>query len=114
MTHRLTRREFLPVACGAFTAACGSSKPPAPFSGRSAVAIVKAASYSVDLASKIHEGIRELKLEVKGKSILLKPNLVEFDRSTAINTDVSVIAAAYDVSSSRTSGISVSATKRPP
>ncbi len=97
MSHKLTRREFLPAAAAAITASCGSSKQPKPFSGRSAVAVVKAASYSVDLASKIHEGIRTLGLEVKGKNILLKPNLVEFDRSTAINTDVAVIAAAYDV-----------------
>ena len=97
MNHKLTRREFLPVAGAAFTAACGSSKQPAAFKGQSAVAIVKAASYSVDLVSRIHEGIRALKLDVRGKSVLLKPNLVEFDRSTSINTDVSVIAAAYDV-----------------
>lgn len=97
MSHRLSRREFLPVAGAAFAAGCGSSKPPTPFSGQSAVAVIKAASYSVDLASKILEGIRTLKLDVKGKSILLKPNLVEFDKTTAINTDVAVIAAAYDV-----------------
>ena len=97
MSHKLTRREFLPVAGAAFATGCGSSKQPPPFSGQSAVTVVKAASYSVDLASRIHEGIRTLKLNVRGKRILLKPNLVEFDRSTSINTDVSVIAAAYEV-----------------
>lgn len=97
MSHKLSRREFLPAAGAAFAAGCGSSKTPQPFAGKSAVAVVKAVSYSVDLASRIHAGIRALKLDVKGKSVLLKPNLVEFDRSTAINTDVSVIAAAYDV-----------------
>jgi uncharacterized protein (DUF362 family) len=34
---------------------------------------------------------------VKGKRVLLKPNLVEFDATTAINTDPRVIAAAYEV-----------------
>ena len=97
MSHKLTRREFLPVAGAAFGTGCASSKKLLPFAGTSPVAVVRAASYSIDLASRIHEGIRALKLEVKGKSILLKPNLVEFDRSTSINTDVSVIAAAYDV-----------------
>jgi uncharacterized protein (DUF362 family) len=97
MSHQLTRRAFLPVAGGAFAAGCGASKTTQVFAGKSAVAVVKAASYSVDLTSRILEGIRVLRLEVRGKHVLLKPNLVEFDRSTAINTDVSVIAAAYDV-----------------
>ena len=97
MSHKLTRREFLPVAGAAFAVGCGSSKTLPHFAGKSAVVVVKAASYSIDLASRIREGIRALRLDVKGKSVLLKPNLVEFDRSTAINTDVAVIAAAYDV-----------------
>lgn len=65
--------------------------------GRAAVAIVKAASYSTDLESRMLQGIRELKLEVRGLKVLLKPNLVEFDAHTCINTDVSIVAAAYNV-----------------
>src|SRR5579862_8208498 len=45
----------------------------------------------------MHQGIRECGLEVRGLKVLLKPNLVEFDPHTCINTDVSVVAAAYDV-----------------
>ena len=33
---------------------------------------------------------------VRGKRVLLKPNLVEFDPNTCINTNVAVIAAAYE------------------
>ncbi|MEQ1949548.1 MAG: DUF362 domain-containing protein, partial [Bryobacteraceae bacterium] len=65
--------------------------------GRSAVAIVKADSYSHDLASRMLEGIRECGLDVKGKTVLLKPNFVEFDPNTCINTDVAVVAAALEV-----------------
>src|SRR5207302_1353184 len=36
-------------------------------------------------------------LEVKGKRVLLKPNLVEFASTTAINTHVAVIAAAIEL-----------------
>jgi uncharacterized protein (DUF362 family) len=36
-------------------------------------------------------------LEVKGKRVLLKPNLVEFASTTAINTHVAVIAAAVEL-----------------
>jgi uncharacterized protein (DUF362 family) len=64
---------------------------------RSAVAIVKAASYEKDLVSRIREGIRLCGLDVKGKRVLLKPNMVEFDAATCINTDYRVVAAAYEV-----------------
>lgn len=66
----------------------------------SPVAIVKSPDYSRELAQRIIEGIGECGLEVKGKRVLLKPNLVEFDRHTVINTDVAVVAAAFDAFSS--------------
>ena len=69
-----------------------------PMAGRkSHVAVVKAASYSRDLENLMLRGIRECGLEVKGKTVLLKPNLVEFDYRTCINTDVAVVAAALEV-----------------
>ena len=36
-------------------------------------------------------------MDVAGKSVLLKPNFVEFDPNTCINTDVAVVATALDV-----------------
>ncbi len=36
-------------------------------------------------------------LDVRGKRVLLKPNLVEFDAATVINTDAAVIVAALEV-----------------
>ncbi len=67
---------------------------------KSTVTVVKASNYSVDLARLIREGIAACGLAVKGKRVLLKPNLVEFDKQTVINTDVAVVAAAYEVFSS--------------
>jgi uncharacterized protein (DUF362 family) len=61
------------------------------------VAVVKASSYSDDLAQRMIAGIRECGLEVRGLKVLLKPNLVEFDPATCINTEVSVVAAALEV-----------------
>ena len=92
-----TRREFLPLAAAALSASCTKKQmEPMIKSGTSAVVVMKAASYSVDLVSKILDGIRISNLDVKGKKVLLKPNLVEFDHNTAINTDVAVVAAAYE------------------
>ena len=48
------------------------------------------------LAERMLEGMRACGLNVRGKSVLLKPNLVEFDPDTCINTNVAVIAAAYE------------------
>ena len=61
-----------------------------------AVAVLRAASYEDDLVAKILEGAQLCGLNVRGKSVLLKPNLVEFDAATAINTDVAVLAAALE------------------
>ena len=102
------RREFLAIAgAGAVAGFAGYTggranrpKPvaPLPLAGRkSHVAVVKAASYSHDLADNMLRGIRECGLDVKGKSVLLKPNFVEFDPNTCINTDVAVVAAALEV-----------------
>jgi len=64
--------------------------------GQSPVAILRARSYSDDLVTRMLEGIRECGLDVRGKRVLLKPNLVEFDPQTVINTDATVIAAAVE------------------
>jgi uncharacterized protein (DUF362 family) len=102
MSLRISRRAFVPVAAGsaavgAYTSWKLGQTAPVPPPGKSAVAILRAKSYSSDLAGCIRRGIEECGLDVRGKNVLLKPNLVEFDRSTSINTDVSVIAAALEV-----------------
>ena len=43
------------------------------------------------------EGVRQTGLEARGKRVLLKPNLVEFESSTVINTDATIIAAAVEL-----------------
>lgn len=88
----LSRRELLPAAAGLALAGCAGG----PQRGSSPVFVAKAASYREDLVSRIGAGLKACGLDVAGKNILLKPNLVEFDASTAINTNVAVIAAAYD------------------
>src|SRR5579884_3603382 len=102
---KIDRRDLLTgagiFALGGYAAWDGRKHRPVPAppkpQGKSAVAVVKAASYSEDLAQRMLEGIRECGLDVTGKRVLLKPNLVEFDPATCINTNVAVIAAAYEV-----------------
>lgn len=64
--------------------------------GRSRVAILKAAGYDRDLTSVILDGIKSCGLEVPGKRVLLKPNLVEYELDTVINTHPAVIGAAIE------------------
>jgi uncharacterized protein (DUF362 family) len=79
-------------------AAASAPKAVLPFTGKQAsVTVVKAESYTHDLAGRMLEGIRECGLDVRGKRVLLKPNFVEFDPATCINTDVAVVAAALEV-----------------
>jgi len=92
----ISRRAW-PVAAASMLAGCASNEKAAPrFAGRSAVTILKAPSYDADLTKIILEGVALSRLEVKGKRVLLKPNLVEFDHATAINTHPRVVVAAFE------------------
>ncbi|HTC34102.1 MAG TPA: DUF362 domain-containing protein [Bryobacteraceae bacterium] len=99
----MTRRKFAGLSAAAVIGTYAGMKlrrpeklPDGP-AGKSAVSIMRARSYSDDLVSRMLAGIRECGLDVRGKRVLLKPNLVEFDAATVINTDAAVIAAALEV-----------------
>ena len=98
----LTRRHLLkalPGAALAASVACRRSPPPydpARFvhPATSDVAILPANRYDLDFSDVIGRGLRLLKLDVRNKKVLLKPNLVEFERDRVINTHPAVIAGA--------------------
>lgn len=111
----MSRRKF--IAFGATASAVGSSvaflrkggpflfpqlfpekywnlpnlKPPG-----SPVAILKASSYEQNLVDIVLNGIELCRLAVKGKSVLLKPNLVEYAEGAPINTNPKLVAAAAE------------------
>ena len=99
-----SRREFHAAAATGLLTGCSSkpntSKPPngpAPYTGRATVSVLKAASYAADLTQLILTGLAQAGLgDVKGKRVLLKPNLVEFDTATAINTHPRVVISAFE------------------
>jgi uncharacterized protein (DUF362 family) len=99
---KLTRREAL--ASGAAAAAGISlaryssagralSVPKAPVSD---VLIARAPAYTMDVYDTVYRMVDAHRLDVRGKKIVLKPNLVEFDPHTAINTHPVVVHAAYE------------------
>ena len=109
--HRsgIDRRTFLARAAGATVAVVGATavgwrlghphRPP-PFDtrifgppGEATVAVLKASSYEGALEDVVLEGLRQIGADVHGARVLLKPNMVEFDPGSAINTDPRLVAA---------------------
>jgi uncharacterized protein (DUF362 family) len=93
-----TRRHFLATLAVPLVAAGCERRlyDPRKFARpeRSAVGLYPAANYSVDFADVISRGFRELGVDVRGKRVLLKPNMVEYEPGTAINTHPLVVAGA--------------------
>lgn len=99
MRSELTRREFLAASLALPALAAGCGRPPYDprafvLPERSAVGLFPAASYDVDFADLITRGFRELGVSLSGKRVLLKPNMVEYEPGTAINTHPRVVAGA--------------------
>lgn len=107
MSRPLDRRTFLRrTAAGAAVAATGGLglrallREPEPWdeaafppTGDAHVAVLTASDYNGPLEATVLEGLRAIGADVRGATVLLKPNLVEFDPSTAINTEPRLIAA---------------------
>jgi uncharacterized protein (DUF362 family) len=60
----------------------------------SRIAILAAESYDKPLNEIVLRGLKLFALDVRGKTILLKPNLVEFDPNGVINTHPALVEAA--------------------
>lgn len=97
----ITRRELLggagASAAGlALTRLLPSKHPAVRHFPISDVTIVKAPAYNMDVYDTVYRIVSGHNLKVRGKRIVLKPNLVEFDPHTTINTHPMVVHAAYE------------------
>jgi uncharacterized protein (DUF362 family) len=97
----LNRREFIKVSALASVSSLVGCRPSVYWDreayrkrATSRIAILQAKSYKSSLEDIIRRGIDLFKLDLKGKRIVLKPNLVEFDPKGVINTHPAVIEAA--------------------
>src|ERR1700741_4949967 len=63
---------------------------------RSRIAILHSDHYSDHLDELVYEGLRHFNLSVRGKTVFLKPNIVEYIPGKPINTDARVIGAAAE------------------
>jgi uncharacterized protein (DUF362 family) len=94
---RVSRRDFLVAATAAVATGCRRRPYRASDFVRPAsspVAILPAASYDLDFADLIGRGLAEIGIAVKGLRVLLKPNLVEYEPGTVINTNPNVVVGA--------------------
>ena len=95
----MTRRGFLgAVSLPLVAVAACKRRPydPQQFAvpGQSAVALLPAQSYAEDFADLIGRGLRELGVDVRGRHVFLKPNMVEYQPGTSINTNPLVVVGA--------------------
>lgn len=97
-SSELSRRQFLgALSIPVLAAAC--SRPPYDpgqfhVPAVSAVGLFPAADYSADFKGIIGRGLRELGVDVRGRHVFLKPNMVEYESNSAINTHPLVVAGA--------------------
>jgi uncharacterized protein (DUF362 family) len=63
---------------------------------RSRVAILNADRYSDKLDELVYRGLQLFNLQIRGKSVLLKPNIVEYIPGRPVNTDPQLIGAAVE------------------
>src|SRR5690349_14491664 len=99
---KLNRRDFL---VGGAAIAAGSLVT-TPFflpkyhsrrsTGRSRVAVMNVERYSNRLDQVLQEGLQQFAIDVCGKRVVLKPNLVDYLPGDAINTHPRVVLAAAE------------------
>jgi uncharacterized protein (DUF362 family) len=94
MHSGMKRRDFLLGSLGAFGLA-GCARPPA-IRRRSLVSIVRAPEYSQEVYGTMRRVLAEHKLQVRGRRVVLKPNLVEFEPASTINTNPILVHAALE------------------
>ncbi len=92
MIRPLDRRAVL-SSLGSLSLAGCSRRPPGP---KPKVSIIRLAAYNQSVYEAVRRVLAAHKLDVRGKRVVLKPNLVEFDASTPINTHPIVVHAAFD------------------
>lgn len=87
----MNRRHFF---LGCFGAALSCSRPSSQ--QRHRVSIQRAPSYREDLAALIRRILIEHQVSIAGKTVLLKPNLVEFSTHAPANTNPVFVAAVLE------------------
>jgi uncharacterized protein (DUF362 family) len=96
MAHDMTRREMLAavgcVAAAAMTSCGIEQRAGVP----SRVSILKVPAYDQSVYDVMRRVVAEHAGDVRGRNIVLKPNLVEFEPESSINTHPMLVHAAFE------------------
>src|SRR5579864_8925468 len=92
MQQNLTRRALLAGSAATALTGCRDARPIVP----SQVSVVRATAYDQRLYDIVRRLLAEHRLDVRGRRILLKPNLVEFEPESSINTNPLLVHAAFE------------------
>src|SRR6266702_4024091 len=99
---KLDRRTFLTASLGLAAGASTTALLNRPKyhvtrrQPRSRVAILRAESYSHNLENILHSGLEMFHLDLRGKTVLIKPNLVDYIPGNHINTHPLLVCAAVE------------------
>lgn len=97
---KITRRQMLAGAAGSLFLQSCSRQPAAQVLNANVqkplVSVIRAAGYTQEVYDAVRRVLVDHKLNVKGKRVVLKPNLVEYDRNTAINTHPLLVHATLE------------------
>jgi uncharacterized protein (DUF362 family) len=94
----VSRRRFLELSAGLAGTALLAPRLGGAAKARSRVAVVRAPRYSLEIKNILAPYFRPFGLNLRGKSVLLKPNIVDFhDHEHHIFTDPTVLAAAIEL-----------------
>jgi uncharacterized protein (DUF362 family) len=88
-----TRRTWIAGAAAVAASSSGCSRRALPLAP---VSIHRVSEYSENLYDLIRRIIVDHRVDVRGKRVVLKPNLVEFDDAAAINTHPKLVHAALE------------------
>jgi uncharacterized protein (DUF362 family) len=97
----VTRREMIAASAAAvILTGCSKSLPMVP----SEVSIVRAPAYDQSLYRTVRGILERHRLDVRGRNVVLKPNLVEFEPQSSINTHPALVHAALEAFSALGAG----------
>ncbi|HEX3748464.1 MAG TPA: DUF362 domain-containing protein [Bryobacteraceae bacterium] len=90
---KITRRELLAASAAVSLTAC--RRAPLPIAP-ARVSIVRAPAYDQRIYDTVRRILDEHNLEVRGRSVVIKPNLVEFEPESFINTNPLLVHATAE------------------
>jgi uncharacterized protein (DUF362 family) len=98
MRTPLTRRGMIAAGAVALTgcAETRTSRALARHAEAPVVSIIRQPAYTQDIYETVRHTLASHHLDVRGKSVVLKPNLVEFESGSVINTNPIVVHAALE------------------